>query len=340
MSALERYRHALRGRAADRPLIAPLLPLHGAREAGQPLATFLDEPRGLVEAQLRLAERLALDVVLATPHPALDALPWGAQLELTHDERVELLPTEFLPPPEQAEPALGDDPRLGAALMTATRLRERVGDDLLVVGSVLGPYSLVDAVLGTARLRRVREQCRDRRWLPRFMDAVVDDIVERTGRLMEAGCHLVVVHEPAIAMRRLTEIDFLAVAFPLLERVSRRAAPGLGLAPGERALAFLAHLRVLDFESFFLGEEDPFDAARRALGAGKAIATTIDERKLLSWPPELVESWVARLCTEAGPGFIVSAGKPALPTAVPGDVLAALAAGAARSREPAPVPVD
>lgn len=259
-------------------------------------------------------------------------------------------------------------PYLRHTLTAAEELVRQTGGEVPVIGGIIGPFSLPTMLMGTRKFLELldKPELRERYYKP-LMDKMVEYAVRWTRAQFDAGCHIVVFAEGIASATIIDESTFLRWARPVMEqyvRGVRRALAGLGprrgpasgpyAAGGQGAgngsasapialdrtealvlefvghgLPYMGHVRDLDVAGFLIGESDPVEETRAAVGRQKAIMGNINNLKLLRWDPERVEFEARRVVARAGAGFILSNQGPDVPWHVPYPAIEALVRAAA-----------
>lgn len=335
MNSLERVLAAINSEPVDRTPVLPVMLMQGSRELEMPLPDYFGHPARLAEGQLRLVERFGHDGVFAFPHIVQDVLPWDSALTFHEDgpptvakmviRRYEDILDMRVPDPTA-------HPYLRHTLNAAEALAREVGHEKLVVGAVIGPFSLPTMLMGTRKFLALIDdaELRERYFQP-LMTLMVEFAARWARAQMEAGCHMVVFAEGIASATIVDEATFLKYARPVMERFVQRVAGDSGDARGALALEFVGHglpymhhVRDLNVAGFLIGESDTLVEARAAIGPGKALIGNINNLKLLRWEPERVQFEARRAVAQAGPGFILSTQGPEVPYHVPYPVIEAL----------------
>ncbi|MCA9759027.1 MAG: uroporphyrinogen decarboxylase family protein [Candidatus Eisenbacteria bacterium] len=335
MNSLERILEAVHMRPIDPAPVAPVLLQQGARLLGMPLTEYFGDPSHAFEGQCRVVERFDPDAVFAIPHVVQDVLGWGSTLTFHPDgapsvggmviKRYEEIPNLPIPDPTA-------HPYLAKTLRNAERLAKTYGGEKLVVGAVIGPFSLHSLLMGMGKsigLLVEHEEAR-RQFYPILMERMMDYTVRWAQAQLSAGCHVVVVAEGVASATLLREKTFVQDAVPVIREFVRRVDGLVALELVGDASPFLKHLADLPVAVFLIGSQDPPGEARRSIG-NQALMGNLNNLKLIHWGPERVEFEARRVLAEAGPGFILSNQGPEVPWAVPDENIEALIR-AARSR--------
>jgi uroporphyrinogen decarboxylase len=337
MNGVERILAAVGHQQVDRPPVIVTTLQQGARRLGIPLSQYFGTPDRLAEGQLRLVEWLDLDAVFAIPHIVQDVLPWGAGIDIHEDgppsvnrmviNRYEEI--EALPVPDAAS-----HPYLRHTLEAARALAARVKGERLILGAVIGPFSLPSMLMGTGKFLSllVDYQKTHGKFYRMLMERMLAYTSGWARAQMEAGCDAVVFAEGIASASIVNEKLFLQFAKPVLEDFVRKTGGILALELVGHALPFLPHLRSLDAKIYLVGEDDPLPEARRLLGPSKALAGNLNNLKLLRWTPERVEFEARRAIKLGGRGFILANQAPEIPWDVPDANIEALVRAAQQTR--------
>lgn len=332
MTPLERILEAVHLRPVHPAPVAPVLLQQGARHLGISLREYFGDPARVFEGQCRLVERFDPDAVFAIPHVVQDVLPWGTRLTF-HDAGAPTVASMVLDRYEQIPDLPRPDPTthpyLVKTLRNAERLAKAYGGERLVVGAVIGPFSLHSLLMGMGKSIGLLVEHEDarRRFYPTLMARMMDYTVAWARAQLAAGCHLVVAAEGVASATLLREETFVREAVPVIREFVRRVDGLVALELVGDAAPFLRHLRDLPVAAFLIGSADPPAAARRAIGK-QALMGNLNNLQLIHWEPERVEFEARRILTEAGPGFILSNQGPEVPWDVPDANIDALIRGA------------
>jgi MtaA/CmuA family methyltransferase len=189
---LERVRRRLRGERVDRPPNFDIFMQRAAHHLDRPLARYYLDHRVLVEANLAVLEAFDLDIVQAISDPYREACDLGLDVAWPEDS----LPTRraiLLQAPEDAgrlpRVAPEDGRRMSDRIEAVRLLRERVGDDVPVMGWVEGAFALASVLRGDTNLLL---DIHDRpEWLKELLDRLVEVGVAFARAQVAAGAHVI-----------------------------------------------------------------------------------------------------------------------------------------------------
>jgi MtaA/CmuA family methyltransferase len=176
----------------DRPPNFDIHMQRAAHHVGSPLSRYYLDHRVLVEANLAVLEDFDLDIVQAISDPYREASDLGLDVEWPEDS-LPLRRAIRLRAPEDAESlklvAPEDGRRMTDRLEAVRLLRERVGDDVPVMGWVEGAFALASVLRGDTN---VLLDLHDRpEWLGALLDRLVEVGVAFARAQVAAGAHVV-----------------------------------------------------------------------------------------------------------------------------------------------------
>lgn len=337
MTPVERVLAAASQQGLDRPPVLPVLLQQGARMLNIPLTEYYGDPIRLAEGQCRLIDRFGHDAVFAFPHIVQDTLPWGAGLNFHEDgppsvNRMVVNRFEEISQLRAPDPCA--HPYLKRTLNAAEELARRYKGDRLIVGAVIGPFSLPSMLMGMGKILDLlfhQESLRQQYFAP-LMEQMLIFTRRWAQAQLDAGCDLIVVAEGMASASLLTEKTFLAYALPVLKE-SLAGIKGLtGLELVGDALPFMKHLRDLPCAALLVGSRDHLGEVRSILGKQKLVIGNLNNLKLLHWDAERVEFEARRSIREAGPGFALCNQGPEIPWNVPDANIEAMIRAAHRTQ--------
>lgn len=337
MTPVERILAAASLQPLDRAPVLPVLLQQGARMLDVPLKSYFGEPTRLAEGQSRLLDRFGHDAVFAFPHVVQDTLPWGAGIDL-HEvgppsvNRMVIKRYEEIAQLRAPDPCA--NPYLAHTLKAAGELARRYKGDRLIVGAIIGPFSLPSMLMGMGKILDLilhQESLRRAYWAP-LMDQMITYTRRWAQAQLDAGCDIVVMAEGMASASLLTEKTFLQFALPVLKESISGIKGLVGLELVGDALPFMKHLKELPCAALLVGSSDRLPEVRAILGKQKLLIGNINNLKLLHWDPERVEFEARRAIREAGLGFALCNQGPEIPWNVSDANIEALIRAAHRSR--------
>ena len=155
MNGRERVLSAIEFRPVDQVAAIPLVMRFASAQVGLPYSAYLQDARLLAEAQLASQAAFGYDYVTVCSDGYREAEACGAELSFPHDST----PKVERPTLERLEdvggldlPDLDKPGRLKDRLDSIRMMRQAVGDRLLVLGWIEGPFASAAAMLGVEPL--------------------------------------------------------------------------------------------------------------------------------------------------------------------------------------------
>lgn len=203
MNARELALGHMEGRPVPRLPLMPITMMFAADLIGRVYRDYCTDHEVLVEGQLAVAERFGFDYVNTMSDPAREAADCGAAVEYfehtpvaLHEDRALLADKAMLAGLKVPDPLGGG--RMHNGVKGVARLKERVGNDLLVEGWIEGP------IAEAADLRGINTVMMDFHDDPGFVRDLFEFVVEMELRFakaqLEAGADLIGVGDAAASL--------------------------------------------------------------------------------------------------------------------------------------------
>ncbi|WP_201763867.1 uroporphyrinogen decarboxylase family protein [Methanosphaerula palustris] len=314
MNSIERIVSTLNFEKPDRvPVIAQVFG-HAATVAGMNLGEYIRDGELLARGQIRALDRYGYDAVFALMDTSVETEAAGSVLTyfknkypivksyaLSQDTDPDNL---SVPDPHQAG-------RMPALLNAAGILREEIGDEVLVVGCVLGPLTLATQLLGIEQALYLAID--DPEQFGRVLDFATDVVIRFGTAQIEAGVHLPVVFDPSASPAVIPPMFFYEFEVPRLTRL-------FSSLKEHGAVANWLHIAgsvgsILPFYPEAGVDIANFDYSVNPLDAQEALPRTVLDGNIRPWsfveaPPEEITRESSRLMDRFAHrgGFILSSG--------------------------------
>lgn len=198
MNSLERIAATLKFKDADRvPVIAQVFG-HAATFAGVSVDDYVRDGEMLARCQLQALKHYGYDAVFTVMDTSVETESIGSVLQYRRNmypviERYALSKDSDwsaldIPDPQQAG-------RMPEMLRAIEILRREVGDDVLVVGCILGPFTLTSQLIGLETTLYLAVDDPER--FEKLMDYATEVIIRFGQAQIQAGAHLPVVFDPS-----------------------------------------------------------------------------------------------------------------------------------------------
>ncbi|MDX9974575.1 MAG: uroporphyrinogen decarboxylase family protein [FCB group bacterium] len=186
-----------------RPPVMPITMMFAADLFQRPYRDYVTDFRVLAEAQLRTAERFGFDYVSAISDPAREASDFGASVRFFQDQP---------PVADECNALLADktvlarlklpDPlgggRMHDRIRGVERLRQRVGDSLLVEGWVEGPCAEAADLRGINTI--MTDFFDDESFIEDLFSLAVENAIAFARRQLEAGADIIGIGDAAASL--------------------------------------------------------------------------------------------------------------------------------------------
>ncbi|MBD3317008.1 MAG: uroporphyrinogen decarboxylase [Chitinivibrionales bacterium] len=218
MNSIQRVAGTVRFEKTDRvPVIAQVFG-HAATLTGVPLGEYIRSGEALAAGQIRALEHYDYDAVFSLFDVNVETEAAGSVLEYQHDDYSSIsryavdentdLDSLRVPNPLK-------DGRMPEMLKAARTLRKEVGDDVVVVGNVLGPITIATQLMGMEKALYLAAD------EPELFDKVHEyatQIALTFGLAqLEAGVHLTVVFDPSASPAAIPARFFAEIEMPKLQ---------------------------------------------------------------------------------------------------------------------------
>lgn len=220
MNSLERVVKAVRFEPADRPAVIAQVFGGAATLASVPLDRYVRDGDLLAQCQLSALERYGYDAVFSVMDVNVETEAVGSVLTFRPNQ-YPVIDRHALDGLDDWESLTVPDPRQAgrmAEMLKALRvLRRELGDTVLVVGCVMGPFTLTTQLLGMERaLYLAIDDCPR---LEQLMDFATEVIIRFGLEQLAAGAHLPIVFNPSASPAVIPPQFFREFELPRLRRV-------------------------------------------------------------------------------------------------------------------------
>ncbi len=339
MNSIERIKAAVDFQTPDRtPVIAQVFG-HAATLAGVALGDYVRDGELLARCQIQALDQYGYDAVFALMDVGVETEAMGSVLTYRADQYPMVrsyalaggaaLDNLSVPDPHRAG-------RMPELLKAAGILRREVGDDVLVVGCVVGPMTLALQLLGaeTAIYLAIDEP----EQFARVLDFAAQVVIRFGVAQIEAGAHLPIVFDPSSSPAVIPAQFYREFARPRLTRAlaafkqAGAIANWLHIAgPTEPILPFYpqAGVDIANFD-YCVNAVDAMQAL-----SGTCLSGNIKPLAFIEAGPEEIAAASSRLLRSFADrgGFILSSGCEIPPEAEPENI-AAMVSAARRERPP------
>lgn len=220
MNSFKRINAAVNFQKPDRvPVIAQVFG-HAGVVSGVSLGEYVQDGRLLAECQLKALKRYGYDAVFALMDVCVETEALGSSLAYRSHQYPAVtfhafskhtnLDSLSIPDPREAG-------RMPGLLEAARILRTELGDDVLVVGCILGPMTLATQLVGIKEALYMAID--DSEGFTRLLNFCADVVIRFGVAQIESGAHLPIVFEPSGSPAVVPFQFFREFILPCLTRV-------------------------------------------------------------------------------------------------------------------------
>ncbi len=331
MNSLERILAAVKFGETDRaPVIAQVFG-HAATLSGISLDEYVRDGETLARCQLKALRQYGYDAVFSVMDVSVEAEAAGAVLQYRKDLYPTIEHYAFSTESSWDEPVLPDPMRAGRMpemLKALGILKREVGNEVLVVGCVTGPFTLATQLLGMEPALNMAIDDSPR--LERVMDFSTEIIIRFGIAQIGAGAHLPIVFNPSASPTVVPPQFFREFELPRLKRVFDAFAEAGAMAswlhiagPARRIFPYYpkAGVQIANFDYYVSASE------ARAELPNTCLDGNIKPVMFVEGSPDDIRSEAADLLGAFREGgFILSSGCEIPPESEPANVAALVSA--------------
>jgi uroporphyrinogen decarboxylase len=220
MNSLERITAAIKMQHVDRvPVIAQIF-AHAAVLAGVSINEYVRNGDTLARCQLNALEKYGCDAVFSVMDTSVETEAIGSTLHY-YENMYPVVEKHILSPGADLNSLSVPDPyksgRMPEMLKALGILRKEIGNETLVVGCVLGPFTLAGQLLGLENTLYLAVD--DPELLGRLLDFTTRVIIRFGQAQLEAGAHLPVVFDPSASPAVIPPALFREFELPRLRQI-------------------------------------------------------------------------------------------------------------------------
>lgn len=314
MNSLERVRHTMRGKAADRIPVFPILIAPACRLMGVRQRDYFLDPEVMAHTLLKARELCGFDGIYVSKDNWVYHEALGGRLVYPEDDETYSEGCILGSAAEYEKLSLPDPPNapsMRTVIAAAKRVVSEAGRDYYIQANIdTGPFSLA-CVLRGAQDFIMDLYDEDEKMIAAFLDFCTEVVIIYGKAMIATGVHGIQMGDATASL--LNPELFKRYALPYLEKAVR-ALSGLGadiwLHICGNTRHILPEIERLPIDGFEVDALVPLSEARKLIGPRIALKGNLDTSFLLQSSPEEVYEASKRLLKEYGgdSGLIFSPG--------------------------------
>lgn len=328
MNSLQRVLTTLGQKEPDRVPLFLFTGLRGARELGLTIKDYFSKPEYVVEGQIRGRAKYGSDCVTSFFYGPVDGEAWGGEVVYADDGPPnsgepflkDLNRIKFMEPPRPEE-----TPCLKKVLTATELLKRKFGDEVLIIGVVISPFSLPVMQMG---FDLYLDLLHDRRDLWKQLMTVNEAFtVAWANRQLAAGAHAICYFDPLSSPEMITREMYRQMAYPVTCRVLKQIKGPVAIHfASARALPIADDVIASGALLAGVSAREDLRAWKTAAKGKLTLIGNLDGIGMRHWDSRQAEAAVKDAIIRAGTGggFILSDNHGEIPYSVPEDVLMAI----------------
>ena len=328
MTSMQRTLTTLGHQEPDRVPFFLLVTLHGAKELGLSIKSYFSKPEHVVEGQLRLRARYRHDCIYNFFYAPLEVEAWGGEVIFSDDgppNSGEPVIKKFQDIKSLKLPDIRNTPCLHKVLESARMLKERIGDEVPIIGVVMSPFSLPVMQMGFDKYFDLMLEQPDVFW--HLMKINEEFCVNWANAQLEAGATAICYFDPVSSTTIITRDMYLKTGFVVAQRtIARIKGPTATHMASGRCLPMIDDIAKTGTAIVGVSRDDDLEALKSACKNKLTILGNLNGIEMCRWSSQDAEQQVKEAIAKAGTGggFILSDNHGEIPWQVSDEVLLSL----------------
>lgn len=311
VSSLKRVLQSIEFQKPDHVPVVPIIGAWSTRLAGISVKEGLTDPDKQTRTQLLALEKYGYDGVFTYMDLSVEAEGLGLKTKMTEDS-IPYVMEHFVGKEEDLQklkiPKI-EQTRMNVFIESTRKLRNAVGDDIMVSAYTIGPFTLAGHLMGINNL--LKGVIVNKNLVHKVLEFCSDFIKEYAKALTDAGAHAITVLEPSASSNLISPKHFGEYVFWHLKEINhfiaKRAIPVLHICGNTNPIIE----KMAETEAKVLSVDSDVDM-RRASGLVKNKAVLMGNiapvKLLLQGNIDQVREASLECVRETGGGLILSSG--------------------------------
>lgn len=328
MTSLQRVLTTLGHREPDRVPLFLLVTMHGAKALGISIQDYFSKAENVVEGQLRLLAKYRHDSIYNFYYASLEVEAWGGEV-IYCDDGPPNSGTPFIQHFQDIEklepPQVEQTPCLQKVLESARMLKDKMGDDVPIIGVVMSPFSLPVMQMGFDKYIELMYERPD--LFDHLMKINEEFCVRWANAQLEAGSTAICYFDPVSSTTISTKEMYRKRGFEVAKRtIARIKGPTATHMASGRCLPIVGDIARTGTAIIGVSAEENLEELKTACQKKISVLGNLNGIEMRRWSPEQAEENVKKAISRAavGGGFILSDNHGEIPWQVPDEVLMAI----------------
>ncbi|MEX1325856.1 MAG: uroporphyrinogen decarboxylase family protein [Desulfobacterales bacterium] len=328
MTSLERVLTTLGHKEPDRVPLFLLFSMYGAKELKMPIKEFFSKPEYVVEAQLALRKKFRHDCIYPFFYAPVEVEAWGGEVIYTENGP----PNSGKPFIRNIEdiknltvPNVKETPCLIKVLEATRMLKERVGDEVPIIGVAISPFSLPVMQLGFDKYIDLIHN--NPELFNHLMEINEQFVADWANAQLEAGATAICYFDPVSSSTIIPRELYLKTGFEIAKRMMTKInGPTATHMASGMSIPILGDIAQTGTAIACTSSKEDLAEVKSHIKGKLSVLGNLNGIEMRTWTPEQAEAEVKKAIAKAGPGggFILSDNHGEIPYQVPEEVLMAI----------------
>ncbi|MBF0338710.1 MAG: uroporphyrinogen decarboxylase family protein [Nitrospirae bacterium] len=329
MTSMQRVLTALGHKEPDRVPLFLLFTMHGAKELGMSMREYFSKAENVAEGQVRVCRKFSNDCVYGFFYAPIEIEAWGGEAVFRDDGP----PNAGMPFIKKFEDIRGLIPPevkqsrcLLRALEAQRMMREKVGGDIPIIGTVMSPFSIAVMQMGFDKYIELIYEHKE--LFERLMRVNEEFCVQWANAQADAGCTAICYFDPVSSTTIIDRDLYLKTGYNIAKRtLSRIKAPTATHFAAGRCYTILDDIIQTGTSVIGVSALEDMGKIKNACKGNITIMGNLNGVEMRRWSQEDTTRIVKEAIAKAGKGggFILSDNHGEIPLQVSDDVLYAIA---------------
>ncbi len=328
MTPMQRILTTLGHEEPDRVPMFLVFTMHGAKELGLSIKEYFSKPENVAEGQVRVCRKFGNDCVNGYYYAPIEIEAWGGEVIFRDDGP----PNSGMPFIKDFEdirglvpPDVKDCKCLTKALEAQRLMKEKVGDDIPVIGTVVSPFSLPVMQMGFGKYIELIYEHKE--LFEHLMRINEDFCVQWANAQFDAGCTAVGYFDPVSSTTIVDKDLYLRTGHNIARRtLSRIKGPTATHFAAGRCYSIIEDVIQTGTAAVGVSVLEDLQMIKNACKGRITVLGNLNGIEMRRWSQEETTAIVKDAIAKAGKGggFILSDNHGEIPFQVPDDVLLAI----------------
>ncbi|MBV6340193.1 uroporphyrinogen decarboxylase family protein [Candidatus Magnetobacterium casense] len=325
MTPMQRVLTTLRHEEPDRVPVFLLFTMHGAKELGMSVKEYFSKPENVAEGQVRVCRKFGNDCVYGFFYAPIEIEACGGEV-IFRDDGPPNSGTPFIKKSEDIRglvpPNVRESRCLGRALDAQRMMKEKVGGDVPIIGTVMSPFSIPVMQMGFDKYIELIYEHRE--LFNHLMKINEEFCIQWANAQLDAGCSAICYFDPMSSTTIIDKDLYLKTGHNIAQRtISGIKGPTATHFAAGRCYSIIEDVIQTGTTVVGVSVLDDLQKIKNTCKGRTTVMGNLNGIEMRRWSPEETTRAVKKAIASAGKGggFILSDNHGEIPFQVPDDVL-------------------